>query len=329
MSLQESSLRSCTFREGGVDDFQEIEKLFEREGVAPGWADWKYLRSPDGHARVFVAESPDETIVGTLVYMPRHFSIPDGGSLTVMQAVDIYLSANLRDQQVFLGLLGFARQHVSGAKIGMPNESSEIFASGKAWRVLGQYDRYLFPVAAGARFADTPMTLFVSLANGLSRIYQLCWLAGNRRGLSMQLIERFDKDFSFDPTCAHGIRSAAYLNWRFVDNPVGTYKAYEFFDGDESVGYCVFTQVAASLIVSDFVASRRHRHFMRILVEYCRNNEIAWIVYNGLGLRLRSLGFIRRGEGWSCVASGLPEAEWVVNLCDIDSEPGRTQVQTN
>lgn len=323
MTTHNSNLGSFTFREAGASDFQEIEKLFECEGIAPGWADWKYLRSPDGHARVFIIESSGESIVGTLVYMPRRFSLPDGSSLTVMQAVDIYLSASLRDQQVFLGLLGFARQHVRGARIGVPNELSAIFATGKAWRVLGLYERYIFPVAAGARLADTPFALLASLANGLSRVYQLCWLAGNRRGLSMQPIERFDKDFSFDPICAHGIRSAAYLNWRFMDNPVGTYKAYEFFDGDESVGYCVFTQMEASIVVSDFVVSRRHRQCMRILVEYCRKNDIAWIDYNGLGLRLRALGFIRRGEAGNCVAAGLPEAEWVANFCDIDSEPGR------
>jgi hypothetical protein len=327
--MQDSSLKSFTFREAVPGDFQGIETLFEREGVAPGWADWKYLGSPEGRARVFVAEDSAEVIVGTLVYMPRCFSIPDVGLLTVMQGVDLYVSAHLRDQQVFLGLLTFSHQRVGSARIGMPNKLSEIFASGKAWRVLGHYDRYLFPVAPGAQFADTPMALFASLVNGLSRIYQLCWLVGNRRGFSMQPIQRFDKDFSLGPNCAHGIRSAAYLNWRFIDNPVSSYQAYEFFDGDESVGYCVFTQLGASLVVSDFIVSRRRRLFMRILVEYCRNNQIAWISFNGLGLRLRSLGFFRRGGGLKCVASELPESTWVVNRCDTDSEPARSYIPAN
>jgi hypothetical protein len=147
--------------------------------------------------------------------------------------------------------------------------------------------------------------------------------------MSMQRIARFKKDFPPDPVLIQGVRSAAYLNWRFVDNPFVKYQVYEFLDGEESIGYCVFIQVESSLVLSDFTAKRRRRHCMRILVEYCRERDIALIVHNGLGLQLGKLGFIRRGERKQCVASNLPEGRWVANTCDIDAEPGRAITQAN
>ena len=43
-------LGDYTFREAGHEDLPEIEALFERRGVAPGWAAWKYLDNPAGEA---------------------------------------------------------------------------------------------------------------------------------------------------------------------------------------------------------------------------------------------------------------------------------------
>ena len=101
-----------TYREAEEADFPGVEDLLERRGIRRGWAAWKYLQNPDGIARVFIAEDPSKTIVGTLAYVPRRFWSGDGRSLTVMQAVDVFVNAELRDRGVFLGLLTFARTHV-------------------------------------------------------------------------------------------------------------------------------------------------------------------------------------------------------------------------
>ena len=92
------SLRNYTFREAGKLDFQEIEELFVRRGVKRGWTAWKYLKSPDGLARVFVAEDSGKTIVGTLAHLPRRFTSADTGTLIVLQAVDVFVSEELRTQ---------------------------------------------------------------------------------------------------------------------------------------------------------------------------------------------------------------------------------------
>ncbi len=323
-----NSLHSYTFREAGAEDFPAIETLFAGEGVEPGWAVWKYLQNPDGQARVFVAEGEDKVIVGTLAYVPRTFVLPDAEPLTALQVVDIYLRDDLRNQYVFLGLLGYARRHISGARIGVPNEFSEVFAAGQNWRVLGQYERRCFPAAVGELWAGKALGRIAPLLNGLAGIYRTVFLSGDHQDVAMQPVTRFQRDFVAGSGVIHGVRTANYLNWRFINNPFGRYQAFEFVRNGECLGYCVFTQLefsgSRSLVLSDFMTASHRRGCMRLLVDYARQRSLALVVYRGMGLNLGKLGFVRRGPGHDCVASDVPDGEWIANLCDIDAEPGRT-----
>ncbi len=317
------SLHDYEFRIAGEDDFPGIEKLFASGGKRRGWTTWKYLKNPDGLTRVFVAVGPGETIVGTLAHMPRRFTSTVTGTLTVMQVVDIFVSAELRNQGVFLGLLDFARKHIEGCRIGLPNDSSYVFGLGLGWRVLGPYETWRFPVSVGERFTGTALAFMAPVANAFSRIYELCWLSRIPRNLEMKRVVRFLRDYALDPAVIHGIRSADYLNWRFVDNPDGTYCVYEFLEGEESIGYCVYTHVGSSAVISDFVTLRRRRSCLRLLIDHCREKAIAGVRFSGTGLQLGKLGFVR---GWSqpnCTACDAPEGQWMITSCDIDSEPAR------
>ena len=115
------SLHDYAFRIAGESDFPGIEKLFASRDIRRGWATWKYLNNPDGLTRVFVAVGPGEKIVGTLAHMPRRFTSAGTGTLTAMQVVDIFLAPDLRKQGIFLGLLDFARKHIEGCRIGLPD----------------------------------------------------------------------------------------------------------------------------------------------------------------------------------------------------------------
>ena len=317
------SLHDYAFRIAGESDFPGIEKLFASRDIRRGWTTWKYLSNPDGLTRVFVAVGPGEKIVGTLAHMPRRFTSAGIGTLTVMQVVDIFVNAELRKQGVFLGLLDFARKHVEGARIGLPNDSSEGFGPRIGWRVIGPYETWRFPVLPGKSFAGKAMAFVAPVANALSRIYGFCWLPGNPRTLEMKRVTRFREDYALDPAVIHGIRSADYLNWRFVDNPEGNYCAYEFIEGDQSVGYCVFTQVGTSAILSDFVTLRHRRSCLRLLIDHCRERAIASVRFSGTGLRLGKLGFVHSWSQRNCTACEAPEGHWMITSCDFDSEPGR------
>ena len=313
-----------TFREAGERDFPGIEELYAGRGIRPGWTDWKYRRSPDGRARVFVAENPDKTIVGTLAYLPRRFAIADGDSLTALQVVDIFLSVELRTQRVFLGLLDHVRQRIDGPRIGLPNHLSEVFGPKFGWYVLGPYEAWQFPVSVGGLREEKSMAFIAPLANALSRIYASCWLPGAPRNLEMRRITRFVRDYVLDSAAIHGERSADYLNWRFIENPVAKYFAFEFFEDDESVGYCVYSPVGSSAVLSDFVTTRRRRSCLRLFVEHCREKAFARIKFVGTGLQLSKFGFVHRRSKRKCTACKLPKGRWIITPCDSDYNPGRT-----
>jgi len=221
-------------------------------------------------------------------------------------------------------LLDHVRQRIDGPRIGLPNDSSEVFGPKFGWYVLGPYESWQFPVCIGRLFEGKPLAFIAPLANAFSRIYAACWLPGDPRNLEMRRVTRFNRDFVLDSAAIHGERSADYLNWRFMDNPVARYFAYEFFDDDESVGYCVYTPVGSSAILSDFVLIRHRRSCLRLFVEHCREKAFARIKFVGTGLQLSKLGFVHRRSKRKCTACKLPKGRWIITPCDSDYNPGRT-----
>ena len=130
-------------------------------------------------------------------------------------------------------------------------------------------------------------------------------------------ITRFSRDFELDVDATYGVRSAAHLNWRFIDNPVGKYRAYEFFDQGESVGYCVLTHTGSKAVLSDFVTLRHARGCLRLVIDHCWRNRITHVSIDGVGHSLGKLGFIPRSSERDCTAVGLPEGRWIVTRCDV------------
>lgn len=311
-------LSDYRFRTATEHDMHGIEELFERRGIAPGWAVWKFLENPDGVARVCVAENPRNTIVGMLAHMPRKFTTTDGESITALQVVDIYVAPELRDRGVFLGLLDFARSIITGPRFGLPNQYSAIFGLRVDWEILGPYDRWRFPIAIGNRLAECPLAFLSPLVNGLCRVYKVAFLPLLPRNLKMKRITRFNSNFEFDVEAGHGVRSADYLNWRFINHPKGNFHAYEFFDNGESVGYCVLTTIAGNANLADFVTSRRSRGCLRLLVDHCWSEGLAQLGIRGTGLSLGKLGFMRLASKGDCTAVELPGAHWIVTPCDLD-----------
>jgi hypothetical protein len=325
------ALDEHTFREAEERDLPGIECLFARYNGVPvpdgGWAVWKYRKSPEGHARVFVAEASDRTIVGTIGYLPRRFRGAASGDLDVMQAIDVFVRPDLRTKGVFLRLIGFAGRRVDAPKVAMPNASSRVFGPARSgWRVLGGNERWQFPVRIGRLVAGDRSRLMAPIVDGLCWVYHRLWLPRRHAEISLRPVRRFEHDYALGPSLIHGNRSADYLNWRFVDNPLCRYACYEFLVGHEPVGYCVYARDGQSAIVADFVTARHRRGCLRRLVDHARVEGLDRLLVQGVGLELRTLGFVRRGVPQDCMAFGLPEGHWVVTRCDTDAEVMRPAV---
>ena len=131
-------------------------------------------------------------------------------------------------------------------------------------------------------------------------------------------ITRFQTDYVLAPSVIHGVRSAEYLNWRFVHNPVQRYFTYEFLEGDEPVGYVVYALDGSSAVLSDFVTIRHRSSCLRLLLEHCRERELTHVRFTGVGLQLKKLGFISRGLEGACTVFKVPKGRWMVTPCDTN-----------
>lgn len=310
------------FREADETDLQGIAELFSRHDYGAknlDWLRWKYFDNPEGTARIFIAEDSDNKIVGLVAYLPRRFTSAESGTFSVMQSVDVFVAEEQRKKGLFSKISRFARSNTNVPKIGFPNKFSINFGLRSGWKILAHLERWGFPVAVGSLIAKKSFSLVAPLADMLSKVYAVMWLWGYPRDLKMKPITRFDKDFVVDSNLIHGIRSADYLNWRFINNPMETYSAYEFFEGKESIGYCVYIVDGSSAAIYDFVTNRRRRNCLRLFVEHCRGKRITYLSFVGVSLRLRRLGFLlRRDSAKAFMTYNLPEKIWMITMCDSD-----------
>lgn len=185
-------------------------------------------------------------------------------------------------------------------------------------------EAWWFPLKAGKLIADKPYGFIAPLINILSPLYAAIYLRGSRKGLEMKKVERFERDFEIDPNLIHASRSADYLNWRFIDNPMRDFFCFEFFDGADSVGYCVFAIENSVAEIFDLITSCREKECLRLLVAHCRSQGFSHLSFRMTGLDLKHHGFIMRESPGDFVVSGkkdridLPEGAWFVTLVDSD-----------
>ncbi len=309
------------FRKAREEDFQGIAELLRERDEGENLLEslrWKYLQCPDGPGTILVAEDLDGRVVGMMAYVPRRFASARTGSFSLMQGVDAFVPKRLRAKGIYSGITALARREMNVPKIAFPNELSIGFGVKFGWRVLAPLRVWRFPVAPGLSLSTTPFRPLATIANVLSRAYAACWTGMLPRNLRMQAVKRFKQDYVEPGDRIQGIRSADYLNWRFIDNPMRTYSAYEFLEGNEQIGYCVYAKHKTSAEIFDFTTTRRRRKCLRMLLEHCRRQQISHLNFRGIHLRLRRLGFLPGGTRGTVIVFRAPPGKWMITMCDSD-----------
>jgi hypothetical protein len=311
---------SHTIREATEQDLPGISDLLTRCDFGPKkpeWLRWKYLDNPDGAARIFIVQTPDKRVGGLLAYTPREYRNGTASSLIIMQAVDGILAPELRGKKIYSELLQYAMSKISAPVIGFPNKRTEHIHVKHGWKRLSPEQRWYFPVAGGRAFPNAPRPVNVFF-NLISARYAILLLGRMRHGIAMKLIERFDKEFDIRYNSVQSAKSASFLNWRFIDNPVRKYFPYEFFESGKSIGYCVYALDKASAEVFDFVVRHRERACFRLLIEHLRKRRISHLVYRGTSLNLWRYGFVPCGSTGHYIGLNLPCDLSVITLADSD-----------
>ena len=310
------------FRIAEESDFPAILDLFRRNDFGPqglDWLKWKYLKSPDGPARLYIAVLPDGTVVGIIVHLPRRVTGARTGPLLIFQNVDMLVDERMRGKRVYSRLGKLVRRERDYLMYGFPNEFSEWTITDKVDTVLSM-EIWKFPVSLGRAIAGRPYGFLRPLVDMLSRLYAFLRLGRPPKHLRMRPMERFDRDFELDSTSFHGVRSADYLNWRFVDNPASGWSVFGFFVGEECIGYCVYAKGSGVARIFDFVADRDQRKCLRLLVDHCFDLGISHLDFEGVGLELRKYGFLRRRSDAKLTLTDtwgdlkIPRGTWLFTL---------------
>jgi hypothetical protein len=303
-------------------DLPRIAELFSRHNYGPQhvhWLKWKYIDNPDGPARMYAVEDSEGNVVCFQAFMPRRFTDAKARTFSAVNCVDVFVASELREKKIYLRLSEYCRQNLISPRISFPNKVSFRFGIRDGYYgIISPINRYAFPLASGRLPVFRSFGFLAPVTNYLSKIYAFLWLGTHPKKLRMERVDRFDKDFQIDPNLIHGIRSASYLNWRFIDNPMRDYYCFEFFDGDDSIGYCAYLVADSTVELCDFIVNRQRRACLRLLVDSLRDEGMVSLGFSGIGLNLKRLGFLKRGQVGQFIGHDLPDGNWIVTNCDVD-----------
>lgn len=304
---------------GTENDVEAIVSLFRSQNYGlteSEWVYWKYFDNPDGRAKIFLGLDETGVVVAIRANMPRLLTSRKHGTFLVQQSVDLFVAKANRGTGIYSQLRDFSRLGLVHPTIGFPNERSRLITKTYPGDVRIYYpiDEWLFPIAAGI----IEFSFAQSLTNGFLQSYAAAWLGRLPNGVRMEPLKRFQKDYALNTDAICGVRSADYLNWRFIDNPIRSFVASEFFEGNRSLGYCVYIFEDHFVKIYDLVLTSRARACLRVLVEHLRQNLVSHIVFKSVGFNMRKYGFIRIGTPGDLDTLNTPEGKWMITLADKD-----------
>lgn len=246
-SLREADARD---REGILMLREAVFAVEDPEKRDPRFWSWEFMESPEGKARLFVAEDGDR-IVGHYAVIPQDFAFLDErvkGSIVV----DVMTHPDYRFQGMFKMIGRYSlRQAADGI----------VFATGYPIRKevmpghlsIGWMEQLKIPVmvrplswqAIARRFRlpfDGLLELGASPWRALRRWTAPALLSGESvRDLSAADAEALARVAAtgMPPQTIHRVRSAALFRWRYFDSPCWTYHVVGAYRGDDLRAYVV------------------------------------------------------------------------------------------
>jgi hypothetical protein len=209
------------------------------------WFDWKHAENPFGEPHVFKLIEDGE-LAGTVGLLPQPFHYR-GRRLTALQAVDGLMGRSIRGKGLFNDVMAFVLGEAP-AGVEPPvfrTGFASLIGSMKALENAGWTPLARFNVRKAVLRASALRGGFLKnlAAGALAPFWGLYRRRLTRGGedVSVRIVQRFEADMDrFQPADrVRGDRSAAFLNWRVIDNPRDALRAFTFHRGDEILGYAV------------------------------------------------------------------------------------------
>lgn len=247
--------RRFSIRRAGPGDAETLIGLFNRafhKQKDARTARWKYLDSPHGASRTYLAEDGGVS-GGAYSYVYRRMTW-NGAPFVGTQASDAMVDEAFRRRGIFTTLddecareCGAEGAPVCFATAG--RQSMHGFLK-NGWKEIGTYQTYLAVLdPAGLLRPRLPRPL---AALGGAALGLLLGLTGRRpplappAGFEARPVERFDARYDdlWERVRGRlplaGVRDAAFLNWRYVDTPTAKHHVLEVRRDGRLAGYAVY-----------------------------------------------------------------------------------------
>jgi hypothetical protein len=302
-------------------DYPAVSALHRRFDFAlrdPAFITWKYERNPDGKGALIVLKNSDGDVFGTLGFIAKMVS-HDEDEMLSWELSDGLLDPTVRGQNWFFRLHELGAQQIAEPIAAFPNELALKPTLKCGYTKHAQIHLWRFPVNVAAILKQDVFRDCMAARIGY-RLYAALFLGRSYSSLRMRSIDRFTKDFADNGALFKNRISAAFLNWRFISNPLRQYYCYEFARPGKTIGYVVFTIEDNSLDIFDFVTNESESACLRCLADHCWGKNFRYITFPAIGLNLWKYGFLRskRNNRFMLIKdSGFP-LKGTVKLRDSD-----------
>ena len=231
------------------DDYDDLVALFRAHDFAlreRAWFDWKHLRNPFGEPHVYKVLH-EGRLAGTVALLPQTFHHGER-RLTAVQAVDGLTGREIRGKGFFNDMmrlvLGTDPPEAVGPcfRLGYASVTPSCKALVHAgWRRLADLAIRKAPLTSRALENLPGGALLSRLLAPLWPLVRARLFTGADDTLEITPVARFEEDLdALQPADrVRGDRSAAFLNWRVIDNPRDDMRAFLLRRDGRTVGYAI------------------------------------------------------------------------------------------
>lgn len=295
--------------------FRNLNRSVAREQA---YFEWRYRR-PCAHEPLIVwAREGDGRLIGAASVIPHDYFFLDR-VYPVGLLGDISVLPSSRGQGIAGRMLSFLARHETlrafRACVVLPNDEAEGALQRAGWRGVTTIHRFIKLFDARLLLqrkfgAAWPVSWIGAAANAflgtLSSESASSWKGRYDTSETNRFDARYDAlwNAAMSPGRVLAVRTAAYLNWRFAEHPLGTHRAFELVEVGKLQGYLVFHHEDDLTVVDDYLVAQpetavalfvlffeRLRQEARTARVQVRTNRDAC-----LALPWRRLGFVQRKD---------------------------------
>ena len=324
-----------------VDPASERERILSvlaanlPSAASPERFDWLYLSNPDGRALVWLAEHENGQPVGTSAAHPRRMHV-GGDRVYALNLGDFAIDRSQRTLGPALRLLRATlapiRDRTYAFSYDFSNASMQAVYQRMGVDALGPNERWMQPIAMRrllrGKLGDGWLAAVAGLA-GDALLHARRSISGRVEGVRLAALaaecgEEFD---ALDARLARGrpvvgVRDAAYLNWRYLRNPVWKHEILCARADGRLVGYAVLRRTntdTVSLVDLQGEHTRVCRMLLSAAARWAAAQDAAALHVEVLAgseaaRMIKALGFIRRESDDGPVAFWPPDCPLAAEL---------------